>query len=207
MHGLPGSPPRATAPASTEPVAMPTCDRRRPNQHQRFPRRRYNRGEHNQSRGSDGRSVAPNEREHRTGGAEREFRRAVLYVWTGADQSAAAVRTAAPIGCRIASNCADVNDFCPHAILAGDTILNPVNCSDPDRASASLSGTPRKPDFIVCRKWTGSWGSIDSALTQWQRLKEASDETLQRATGAIRPQRVSVFSGSVHARRGRNSPE
>ena len=70
--------------------------------------------------GQMGEGVDPNERVRPVGGAGQGVEQEV-FTRGKADRSAATVRKASRIACRMASSCANVNVFCPDAILARDS--------------------------------------------------------------------------------------
>src|SRR5436189_458695 len=100
---------------------MPTIDSGWPDQHQRFPPPGHNHRKNSQSRRSDGR--------------KRRFERARTPSWwrrarvssrrslrvARADRTAAPVRKTSRIARRVPSGDANVNDYCPDAILARHT--------------------------------------------------------------------------------------
>ena len=98
------SPPLATAPASTEPFAMPTGNRGWLDQHQRFPPPRPHARKQSQRRRSDGRKRrSERPRTPSWWRRARISRRRSLRVH-GADRSPATIHMAARIARRMASN-------------------------------------------------------------------------------------------------------
>ena len=70
-----------------------------------------------------------------------------------ADRSPATVQMAARIACRIASGCAHVNDFCPDAILAKDSLIERFTRTGPDTVDYRF--TVEDPTTFT-RAWTAS---------------------------------------------------